>query len=56
MTNFVNPKPYISEKETLPEKQHVDKTQAMKEAIEIIRENKKIVEEATKSSNENSYR
>lgn len=56
MTNFHDLKPYIDKKSILPSKPAIDKTKAIKEAIKIIRENKKIIEAAQKSSNENPHR
>ncbi|HEX8932462.1 MAG TPA: hypothetical protein VF810_04865 [Patescibacteria group bacterium] len=57
MTNFANPKPYISEKKTpIAITQKVDKRDAIKQAIKIIRENKRLVEAAEKSQHENPHR
>lgn len=56
MTNFSDPKPYIERKASLPVKSTIDKQKAIKEVVKIIRENKRIVEAATNSPNENSHR
>jgi hypothetical protein len=45
MTNFPNPKPYINEGKIIPKKPlaHNEKMKAIKRALEIIQENRRIV-------------
>jgi hypothetical protein len=52
MTNFSDPKPYISESKTLIKSNlsHSGKMKAIKDALEIIKENKRIVERAKMES------
>ena len=56
MTNFAYPKPYIERKASYPVKSSFDKQKAIREVVKIIRENKRIVEAAAKSSDENPHR
>ena len=58
MTNFPNPKPYISESKALPKSQlsHAEKMKAIKEALKIIQENERLIKAANKSSNEDLHR
>lgn len=56
MSNFKDPKPYIGGKNSLPLiDKKIDRKEAIKKAVEIIRENKRIVESAC-PTHENSYR
>ena len=56
MTNFINHKPYIERKASLPAKSTVNREKAIRDVVKIIRENKRIIEAATESSNENLHR
>lgn len=62
MTNFKNPKPSVGTSSTkylpikIPVKTKVDLATAIEDAIKIIRENKKIIDQEVKSSDANLQR